>query len=420
MAGGGGVLLDITGCAHLFGGEAELLADLVGRLERQGVAARAAIADTAGAAWAIARFGGEASRVVPPDGQRQALAPLPAAALRLASETVAGLERLGLRRIGDLYALPRAPLARRFGLPLCRRLDQALGSLDEPLSPRLPSPPWRLQLAFAEPVAAPGDIAAGLERLLAALCRRLEEETKGARRLVFALYRVDGTVGRAEIGTSAPVRDPQHLARLFAEKLERLDPGLGLDLMTLTAPVVEDCAPLQASLLDAVHDDGASQIAARAELGALVDRLANRLGFAQVRRLVPVASHLPERAQRALPAHAPDGALAAAKASAAAWRRAQPRPLRLFVRPQPIDAVAPVPDDPPLLFRWRQELHRIRRADGPERIAAEWWRDGAPAGAELRDYYRVEDESGRRFWLFREGLYDPAQTPRWFLHGLFA
>jgi protein ImuB len=412
--GAGGVFLDVSGCAHLLGGEAALLADIVTRLERNGFSARAAIADTAGAAWAVARFASSnliGDLVVPPGGQRQALAALPVAALRLSPETAAGLERLGLRRIDALYPLPRAPLARRFGMHLCRRLDQALGRIDEPISPHLPHEPWRLQLAFAEPVGRREDVAAGLERLLAALCHRLAEEMQGARRLVFTLYRTDGTTQRAEIGTSLPMREGRHLSRLLAEKLDRLDYdfsfGLGVDLMVLTAPVVEPLEAAQASLVAVANDD------APEALGALVDRLANRLGPPAICRLIPVESHLPERAQRAAPP------LDSAREALAAWRRTRPRPARLFAQPQPVDAIAPVPDDPPLLFRWRTKLHRVRSSDGPERIAGEWWRAGAPAGAEIRDYYRVEDEDGRRFWLYREGLYHPAKAPRWFLHGLF-
>jgi len=349
--------------------------------------------------------------VVPPGVQSQAIAALPVAALRLPAETVIALERLGLRRIEALYPLPRAPLARRFGALLCRRLDQALGRIDEPLSPRQPAEPWRLQLAFAEPIARREDIAAGLECLLRALCRRLAEETKGARRLALALYRVDGTLERIAIGTSHPAREVKHLARLFAEKIEAVDPGLGIDLMVLTAPVVEPLEAAQASLIPSANDKPP------AALAALVDRLVNRLGFPAVRCLVPVASHLPERAQRPVGALAP--LCAADSRESGSWPAGRPRPLRLFVRPQPVDAIAPVPDDPPLLFRWREALHRVRRADGPERITNEWWRGGTPAAAEARDYYRVEDEAGRRFWLYREGLYQPDRPPRWFLHGLF-
>ncbi len=416
--GAGGIFLDITGCAHLFGGEAAILADLAGRLAALGIAARAAAASSAGAAWAAARFAPAARLLIPAGGERLALADLPVAALRLPAETAGGLMRLGLCRIGDLYALPRGPLARRFGTLVGRRLDQALGRLDEPISPRRPVEPWRLQLAFAEPILRREDIAAGTEQLTAVLCRRLAEEMKGARRLALALYRTDGSCQYLEIGTSRPVRETRHLMRLFAEKLDALDGtldpgldpglGLGLDLMALSAPVVEPLAASQIEILPA------ADAAATPDLAALVDRLENRLGTGEVRRLAPAASHLPERAQRPAPA------LAAAGEAGSGWRKCRPRPLRLFTRPQPVDAVAPVPDDPPLLFRWRQELHRIRRADGPERIAGEWWRDDRPSEAEVRDYYRVEDERGRRFWLYREGLYSPARAPRWFLHGLFA
>ncbi len=446
--GAGGLLLDITGCAHLFGGEARLLSDLVGRLARHGFAARAAAADTAGAAWAFARFAAARAPeelLLAPGRQRAALAPLPLAALRLPPETVEGLAQLGLRRVGDLYPLPRAPLVRRFGMLLCRRLDQALGSLDEPIAPRRPLPPWRLQLAFAEPIGRMEDIQAGLERLLAALCRRLAAEARGARRLELTLFRSDGTLARAAIGTSRPAREPAHLLRLFREPLEVLDPGLGVDLMTLAAPLVEPLEPSQAGLPGAANDEGSED--GMALFGELVDRLGNRLGFDNLRRLAPAESHLPERAQRPATVLAP----AATKTTAPSARSEKnPRPLRLFARPQPVDAIAPVPDDPPHLFRWGRQLHRICRADGPERIAPEWWRDDAPgerasgdprpddmasgdgasgdmasrigaaAEAGLRDYYRVEDEAGRRFWLYREGLYRPGRPARWFLHGLFA
>jgi protein ImuB len=443
--GAGGLLLDIAGCAHLFGGEAALLADLGGRLARQGYAARAAAADTAGAAWAFARFApapasktdAPADLILPSGRQRASLAGLPLAALRLPHELVDSLAQLGLRRIGDLYPLPRAPLVRRFGIVLCRRLDQALGSLDEAIAPQRPLAPWRMQLAFAEPVGRAEDIQGGLDRLLAALCRRLAAEERGARRLEFALFRSDGTLARAAIGTSRPVREPAYLARLFREPLEGLDPGHGVDLMTLSALSVEPLGPSQPSLpmltrSELENEDEMSR------LGALVDRLGNRLGFENIRRLAPVESHLPERAQRMVPPLAlPRGD---ARPSAARIGARPPRPLRLFARPQPVDAIAPVPDDPPHLFRWGRRLHRICRAEGPERIAPEWWRKaagrkGEPSGsgtsgqetseadaleASLRDYYRVEDETGRRFWLYREGLYRPGQPTRWFLHGLFA
>jgi protein ImuB len=413
LDGADGLFLETAGCAHLFGGEEAMLLDLRERVERLGFSARAALADTAGAAWAVARFGA-GSRVVPEGGAREALAELPVASLRLAPASVFDLGRLGLRRVGDLYGLPRAPLAARFGGRLLLRLDQALGLIEEPISPRHPVPPCRARLGFAEPILAAEDIARAIRHLLHELCERLQREQAGARRLDLSLYRVDGTVCRVTIGTARPNRDPERLMGLFAQHLEKIDPGFGIEVAVLAAPVVEACAPKQCAL---AHDAPAADMAARADLeedlAALVERLSNRLAARAVVRLLPKESHIPERAQRASPAlvHPPSPSCAprAARASSTA------RPLRLLTIPQPIEAVAPVPDDPPVLFRWRRIAHRVRLAEGPERIACEWWREAAP----FRDYYRVEDTEGRRFWLYREGLYRAGQPARWFLHGMF-
>jgi protein ImuB len=346
--------------------------------------------------------------VVPEGGARAALAPLPVAALRLPVEIVHDLNRLGLRRVGELYGLPRAPLAPRFGESVARRLDQALGLVREPISPRRPPEPRTERLGFVEPILAAEDLRRGTRLMMERLCRRLERQALGIRRLELACYRVDCRVERAAIGTSRPSRDPSHLLRLIAEKLERIAPGLGIEAMLLQAIEVEALAPDQPGL-------GRAGVAAPPldASASLVDRLVNRLGAANVRRLVPFESHLPERAVRSLPA------LAEAPA-AGTWPHGPPRPIRLLERPDPVEAVAPVPDDPPLLFRWRGATYRVRRAEGPERIAAEWWRDPAAAGdGGVRDYYRVEDEAGRRFWLYRQGLYRPELPPRWFLHGFF-
>lgn len=400
--GADGVVLDITGCAHLFGDEAGLAAQSLARLKRRGIECRAAIADSLGAAWAVSRFaGGGAVAVVPPGGARMALADLPVAALRLEPETAALLARLGLRRIGDLYAVPRAALAARCGDSVALRLDEALGLAPEPLSPLPPETLLWSRRSFAEPSASPDAIAAATRELLAHLCRRLTEEGVGARKLALALYRVDGRIEEAAIGTALPSRDPSHLWRLLEERLPELDPGLGVEDMVLTASVAEKLGPAQ---LGFAGGKGGGE----ADLAALIDRLANRLGSRAVARPVPRASHVPERAVRFVPVL--DASLAAV-----AWDTAKPRPVRLLPRPEPIEAVAPVPDDPPLLFRWRRLSHRVRRADGPERIAGEWWREIA----EPRDYYRVEDEDGGRFWLYRAGLYRPHAAPRWFLHGVF-
>ena len=420
-AGLDGLWLDVTGCAHLCGGEAAMLADVCARIARSGFAVRAALADTPGAAWAVARFGAPApaGTVVPPGAARQALADLPVAGLRLGPATVLGLDRLGLRRVRDLYDLPRGPLAARFGEAVVRRLDQALGRAEEPTSPRHPPPPHRARLGFAEPIIVADDIARAIRRLLHGLCERLQREQQGLRRLEVALYRVDGTVARVGLGTARPVRDTDHLMRLVAEHLGRLDPGFGVDAMVLAAPVTEDMAPEEVALALAppgprprdrdgpAPPDGAGAGGAE-ELAALVDRLSNRLSAGRVLRLGARDSHVPERAAYAVPALEEGGG--------GRWRAGRARPLRLFSRPQAIEAVAPIPDDPPVMFRWRRVRHRVCAAEGPERIAAEWWR-----GEDfLRDYYRVEDVDGGRFWLYREGLYAPDRPPRWFLHGLFA
>ena len=436
--GSDGVALDITGCAHLQGGEAALRREAVERLERQGIVARAAIADTLGAAWAVA-CGGPGG-VVPPGGACQALAGLPIAALRLDAVAASELERLGLRRIGDLYALERAALAARFGDGVALRLDQALGRAAEPLSPLPPQPARWMQRRFADPIATPEALAASVQGLLERLCRVLGEERLGARRLVLSCYRVDGTAAQVTVGTARPTRDPRHLLRLFAGRLDTIDPGLGIEDMVLAAMAVEGLAAAQLRLStprparptvprDKVVLFPGDKIMARqvarallaaegrdrdvadpAELAVLVDRLANRLGASEVGRLEPRQSHVPERAQRLAPAVAvPQGA----------WRADLPRPVRLLSRPEPVEVVALVPDEPPIRFCWRRLEHRVRRADGPERLCGEWWR-GSGESVELRDYYRVEDEDGRRFWLYRDGLFQPQPKPRWFLHGLFA
>ena len=426
--GAAGVWLDATGCTHLFGGEAGMLTAMVDRVRRLGFTARAAIADTPGAAWAIARFGPEAEvTVVAPGGTESALAELPVVALRIPPAANEGLCSLGLRCIGDLLALPRGPLAARFGKIVAGRLDQALGRTGEPISPLVPAPAHRERLALAEPIGLRDDVERGLAYLLGALCRRLEHGHAGVRRLDFALYRVDGSTARARVGTHHPARDPVHLARLFAEQLDGLDLGEGAEVLTLSAPEVEPLLPEQLFLsVRRGEDNPSGGWREEADLAPLLDRLVNRLGRGSVTRLALGASHVPERASAEVPAvGAIPGPLAPPPGRGG-------RPPRLFPRPLPIDAVAPVPDGPPVLFRWRRVVHRVAHAEGPERIAPEWWRTRLPWTSPwqeaTRDYYRVEDESGRRFWLYREGLYPtggeadetPPPAPRWFIHGLFA
>ncbi len=431
LGGAAGLRLDVTGCAHLFGGERALLADLEAWLGGRGFAARAALAETLGGAWALARFGPAASpggdptagdgagRLVPPGGLRAALAPLPPAALRLPAETCELLARLGLRRIGDLLELPPAVLAPRFGPLLARRLGQALGTEAEPLAPGAPPPPPEVRRSFAEPIATPEDLARALASLSANLCERLEAAGLGARRLVLTALRVDGGRQGLSLGTSRPRRDPDHLASLFRDRLERLDPGFGIEAMTLRAASVEPLDLCQKNILsEYVSGDSESKIS------DLIDRLTSRLGAGAVYGLVPCASHLPERAAAAGRALEALEAFGAPQSCRPSWRRGQPRPLRLFDPPQPVEALALLPDHPPERFRWRRLQHRVVRAEGPERLVGEWWGDAdTPAKSgmvpepETRDYFRVEDEDGRRYWLFRQ-VCDGAGD--WFLHGLFA
>lgn len=400
-----GVWVDATGCAHLFGGEAALLADLAARLARAGFAAQAAIADTPGAAWALARHGGKGLMVVPPGGQAAALAALPLAALRLTPEAVRGLRRLGVTQIGALAAMPRAPLARRFGPGMLARLDQALGRLPEPITPLRPPDALARRLAFPEPLSTADSFVTAIDRLLADVCARLAASGQGARRLDLLFERLDGSAQAIGIGTARPVRDPRHLARLFAERIGLIDPGAGVEAMEL---VVTRAEALAASQLATGLDGGTDG----ADLGALVDVLENRFGAARIYRCQPVESDVPERAVRHVPALAPP--------SDAIWPPHLPRPVRLLHPPQPVEALSLLPDQPPVAFTWRRLRRRIRRADGPERITGEWWRREAET-ASVRDYWAVEDEQGRRYWLFRRGDgTDPDSGDlSWYLHGFF-
>ena len=408
-----GLILDITGCAHLFGGEAPLCRDLMQRLKTQGFDVAAAIADTVGCAWGVAHYGD--SSLVPPGIARDYLAPLPLAALRLAPEVVDALADVGLKRIADVLDRPRAPLAARFGAVLVRRIDQALGDDDEPIMPRLPVPPYVVERRFAEPIALEQDVLGTIEHLAGELHRLLERRGEGARQLAAALFRADGKVYRIEVGTSAPVRDVARLRRLFAEKLAAIgdtcDPGFGFDVIRLSALVAERCDVEQVGLATPDH---------AAEFAHLIDRLGARFGLRRVVRLVPQDVHIPEFAVAAVPAHAVKTTANLAVQVVEQDSLGSIRPIRLFARPEPIEAIAEVPDGPPVRFKWRRMTHDVARVEGPERIAMEWWRD--KEGRTLtRDYFRIESRDGVRVWVYREGLYERETTePRWFLHGLFA
>ncbi len=409
-----GLLLDITGCTHLYNGEHALVADLAGRIERAGFAYRLAIAGTIGAAWAAAHYGKPESYAS--GEERAVLAPLPLGALRLPPATVAALARVGLKRIGDILPLPRAPLTARFGSDLMRQLDRALGAEHEPLSPRLPVAPYVTEERFAEPIGREEDVLGTIEKLAVRLAFVLERRGDGARRLELALFRTDGEVRRIAAGTSRPLRNPHDIRTLFSERLaalaDALDPGFGFDMARLSVMVAEPAPPEQIGM-------GGAEDAI--EIGRLADRLSARLGAQRVRRLIALDSHIPELAAATVPVQAAakdDGWAAFCRHRTEA--ELPPRPLRLLMRPEPIEAVAEVPDGPPLRFKWRRAFHDVIAAEGPERIEGAWWSEhGGPA----RDYFRVEDKAGLRFWLFRAGLYRdfaPGSAPNWFLHGTYA
>ncbi|MEA1940778.1 MAG: DNA polymerase Y family protein [Pseudomonadota bacterium] len=414
LAGADSIMIDTTGGAHLFGGETAMLDDMADRLGRAGLDCRLGLAPTPGAAWALAHAAPDRTRL-DEAGLEAGLAGLPMAGLRLSEDGLTLLRRFGLTRIGQLYDIDRKALARRFHSlsaadAVLVRLDQALGQRPEPLDPLRPPPDHAARLPCPEPLLHPDGIRAGLERLAPALCERLDAHGEGARRFRLAVFRVDQSVAEVTVGAARPVHDPAHILTLFRDRLEAIDPGFGVELMELEAARTGPVTP-QARSLDAVFaGDGPDA----AELAVLADRITARLGGRVVNVLQPVESHLPERAE----------ALSVYEGELPDWRSVPPpgpapRPLRLFERPESLEVIAEIPDGPPMRFVWRRIVHRVRRADGPERIAPEWWRPAATRRA--RDYYRVEDEDGRRYWIFREGLYGDGRggPPAWFVHGLF-
>lgn len=398
-----GVWLDITGCAHLFGGEDALLQMVLDRLTESGVTARVAVADTPGCAHALARHGLDVACVVPPGAQAAALTSLPVRALRLEPDVVAGLQLLGFATVGQLAATPRGPLARRFGGEALRRLDQALGRVAEVLEPVAPPDLVRVRQGFPEPISTPEDLRRVTELLAGQLADKLRQRDLGACRLDLVFGRMDGVRQAVRVGLAAPSRDAAHMARLLGERLESVDPGFGVENVALAASLTGRLGARQA-LSDLT-------VPAETDLAALIDTLLNRLGPGGLFRVAPVESDLPERAVRRVgPAARPEGG----------WPAHLPRPPRLFSPPRPVQAMALLPDHPPAQFTWRDRRHVVRRADGPERVYGEWWLSDEECFA-VRDYFQVEDEAGQRFWLFREGDGERPETGGmgWFLHGVF-
>lgn len=399
-----GLVIDTTGADHLHGGEPVMLATIVQRFAASGVEARAVIADSWGAAHAAARFAARSVLVIPSNDTERVLRRLPIAALRLDPGLVHELRTLGFERIGELLDQPRAPLALRFGPQIGRRLDQALGLVAEPVDSVRPSDPVEVRRVFGEPIGAAETIARYTGKLVDALCHELEARGLGARRLDLLFQRVDNARQAIRVGTAQPVRDAKRLMRLLREQLDTVDPGFGIEVMTLTAILAEPLAERQ-TISSLVEEP-------EADISDLVDVLANRVGEHRLYRFAAVASDVPERSVVRVAPLSPGAGVA--------WDGDWPRPPRLLQRPEPIETMALLPDNPPIWFNWRGVRRRVRRADGPERLHAEWWKRDAELDA-IRDYFRVEDDAGERYWIYRAGDGEHPETGshRWFLHGIF-
>lgn len=394
-----GLIIDATKCAHLWGGEAPYINHISEKLQSYGYHVRLSMADTVGAAWAVARY---TKTIVVQTGQHStAIIPLPPAALRLPPQTVARLESLGLTQINSFAAIPRNALRRRFGELLLARLDQALGVVPEPITGIQVPEPFDERLACLEPIVTRKGIEIALERLLAPLCIRLQKEGKGLRIAVLQLWRLDGSTQQVRIGTNRPSCNAIHLHKLFEERISNISPGSGIEVFSLTATQVEDSVAAQEKFWSA------TTLLESQPLAELVDRVTNRLGNAVMHRYLPQAHYWPERSLKAT--------TSLIEPSTTEWRLEIPRPIQLLHTPVLIQVMAPIPDDPPISFTHNGEVHRVKRADGPERVEREWWIDHG----QHRDYYLVEDTEGRRYWVFRSGHYDAEKTYRWYLHGYF-
>lgn len=397
-----GLILDISGCAHLWGGERAYLGAIIKTLRSKGYDARGAMADTIGAAWAVARFG-KVKPIIEPGEQMHALLSLPPAALRLDSLILERLQKLGFYTIQGFIGMGRPVLRRRFGQEFLMRLDQALGNEDEPMQLLQPIEPYHERLPCLEPIRTASGIEIAIRRLLEAVCHRLEGEGKGLRTAILKCYRVDGKIIQVSIGTSHASHYINHLFKLFELKIPLIEPALGIELFTLDALKVEDVEPEQEALWSTTAGGLEDE-----RLTELLDKISNKMGFASIHRYLPQECYWPERSIR------PTKTLQDKRMTA--WRINRPRPSLLLPKPEKIQVTAPIPDYPPMLFIYKNKVHKIREADGPERIEREWWLEKG----EHRDYYYVEDQDGQRYWLFRAGHYSDDQPREWFIHGFFA
>jgi protein ImuB len=396
-----GLKLEVTGCAHLWGGEKNYISDIHKRLTEIGYQVSISIADTVGAAWAFAHYG-DGSIIVGSGEHKTALLRLSVSALRLGDSMAELLKKLGLRLVKNIIGIPRTQLLRRFGPQLISRLDQAIGIEEEILIPVNPVEPYCERLPCLEPIVTAVGIEIALQRLLEMICVRMQKENKGLRKSIFTCFRVDGKLEKIEIGTHRPTCNIKHLFKLFEIKISTIEPALGIDLFMIEALKTEKLSSRQESIW------GTSKGLQGEGLSELMDRLSNRFGEQFIHRYLPDEHYWPERSFKT--------AISLQETSASPWMLERPRPIQILAKPEPVQVAAPVPDYPPILFRYKGFVHHIKKADGPERIEREWWMDEGPH----RDYYYVEDEDGGRYWIFRSGHYEESRLPEWFIHGYFA
>ncbi len=395
------LLIDASGCAHLWGTEQSYLNNIISGFNKLGYQTRAAIADTIGAAWGAARFSSNGT-VVDAGAQLSALLPLPPQALRLEPGQIDLLHKLGLRRIAQFIHMPRPALRRRFGKQILQRIDQATGAEEELIESIIPVEPYQERLPCLEPISTATGIEIALQKLLDVLCARLQKEQKGLRQAIFKGYRIDGKTVSIAIGTHRPSSNPKHLFKLFSLKIDQIEPDLGIEVFLIEAKKIEQAPPFQEQIWSTAC--GLENI----QLAELIDRIAGRVGENNIHRFLPDEHYWPERSIKK--------AISLDEKPSTEWRTDRPRPTILLPNPEFIEVTAPIPDYPPMLFRYKGILHKIKRADGPERIEQEWWLQQG----QHRDYYYVEDEEGRRYWIFRLGHYDADKTYQWFIHGFFA
>jgi protein ImuB len=400
--GDDGLILDITGCAHLWGGELPYLQDITRKIQLLGYHVKTAIADTIGAAWALAHYA-PLDNIIEQDLYAENILTLPPVSLRLENNISERLHKLGLREIRDLLRLPRASLRRRFGDPLMKRLNQAFGIEEEILDPIMPVELYVERLNSMEPIQTRKGIEIALQTLLESICTRLAREQKGLRAAIFTCYREDGKNAEISIQTNSPSHHVVHLYKLFENDISTISPGSGIDVFALTASKVEDLPAAQEKIWQVPGGGLQDQ-----SISELYDRLTAHKDVIAVHRYLPVEHHLPEKSFKL--------AESLAEQTTQRWKSDLPRPLYLLSPPELIEVTAPIPDYPPMFFLYQGQRHKIIKADGPERIEQEWWIQRG----RHRDYYIVEDEEGKRYWLFRSGHYDEEKTYKWFIHGFFS